>query len=228
MTASAFRSALCALALGLTTLLGAGPAPLPVRPIVTSLTITLDDGRTYSVTPQQLADPQGGAVFWGDWAVANILVPHHANEPRVSLSPSDVHNLWNHPGASGQLPAFLLNTAGGPVYPLDPGGPTGRNSGPRPQIQSIQVGYADGRSHFLSQLALRDGRSGVIVWNDFAVATLFIPFYFLNPGLPTRPYDVLRIWNQPVAPVASTSTAATELPAYMVKPQCMPIYPSAD
>ena len=229
MTMSRFLSALLALTLAL----GAGTlkADPPVRPTITGITLRLDDGRGYTVSPQQLADPRGGAIFWGTWAVSNILVPHYMFEPQEGQSASSVMKLWAAPGASGQLPAFLVNTSDGPVYPLDPGGPQAANAAAqRPQVTAIHIRFADGRSLALNQLALTDGRSGVLIWNDFAVASLFIPFYLMNPSLPTRPYDVLKTWNQPVtAPGTPAKTGATpELAAYMVKPQCMPQYPSVD
>jgi len=229
MTASCFRTALLAITLAF----GAGTleAAPPARPTITAITLTLDDGRGYAVSPQQLADPKGGAIFWGTWAVTNILAPHFMFEPQDGVSARSVMDLWTAPGASGQLPAFLVNTAAGPVYPLDPGGPQAiAGSALRPQVQAILVGFADGRTLALNQLALTDGRSGVLIWNDFAVASLFIPFYLMNPSLPTRPGDVLRLWNQPVtAPgQAKKAASAVELPAYMVKPQCMPQYPVAD
>ena len=229
MTMSRFLATLLAITLAL----GAGTlkADPPVRPTITGITLTLDDGRGYTVSPHQLADPKGGAIFWGTWAVSHILVPHYMYEPQEGVSPSSVMNLWTAPGASGQLPAFLVNTHAGPVYPLDPGGRQANDgSALRPQVTAILVAFADGRTLSLNQLALTDGRSGVLIWNDFAVASLFIPFYLMNPSLPTRPHDVLRKWNEPVpAPKATSTTVTTmELPAYMVKPQCVPQYASAD
>ena len=232
MSMPRFLSALLAITLAL----GAGTlkAAPPVRPTIAAITLKLDDGRGYTVTPEQLADPKGGAIFWGTWAVTNILVPHYMYEPQDGVSPRNVMNLWTGPGASGQAPAFLVNTAAGPVYPLEPGGPQASSAAAlRPQVTAIIVAFEDGRTLSLNQLALTDARSGVLIWNDFAVASLFIPFYLMNPSLPTRPHDVLRIWNQPVAAPGKTkkttpATATPELAAYMVKPQCIPQYTSAD
>jgi hypothetical protein len=199
-------------------------APAPSRPTLTSLTLTLEDGRTYSLSPAELADPQGGAVFWGDWAVANLLVPSHTLRSAGGTGPLP---LWTGHGPSGQLPAFLVNTAQGPVYPLDPGGPQAAAPGgeARPGIAAITVGYADGRRLSLNRKALRHNLSGVIVWNDFAVANLLIPFYLMQRHLPTRPEDVLRTWMTPVA--APSLPGVKEMPAYLVKPECIPQYPSA-
>lgn len=228
MTVSLFRKVLLAFAV----VLGAGAlqAAPPVRPTITGITLTLDDGRVYALPTQHLNHPKAGAIFWGNWAVTNILALHYMFEPHGSVTAASVMNLWTSPGGSGQLPAFLVNTVDGPVYPLDPGGPQGSSNGSatRPQVTAIHVTFADGRVNVLNQLALTDGRSGVLIWNDFAVASMFIPFYLMNPGLPTRPADVLKFWNQPVPAPASATTGATELPAYLVKPQCMPNYPSTD
>ena len=226
MTMSRFLSALLTLALAF----GAGTlkADAPVRPVIAGITLTLDDGRGYTVSPQQLADPRGGAIFWGTWAVSNLLAPHYMYEPQDGLTASKVMGLWTTPGVSGQLPAFLVNTTAGPVYPLDPGGPQAfTGSALRPQVTAILVAFADGRTFSLNQLALTDGRSGVLIWNDFAIASLFIPFYLMNPSLPTRPYDVLKKWLTPV-PAPKKTVPTPELPAFLVKPQCMPDYTSAD
>jgi hypothetical protein len=199
----------------------------PVRPTLASLTFTLDDGRSYGLTSAQLADPQGGAVFWGDWAATNILIPYYVMNPNAPVTGAAAMSLWTT-GHSGELPAFLVITAAGPVWPLDPGGPvTWGDQSIRPKVVSIVVAYTDGRALKVTERGLHDPRSGVIVWNDFSVAGFFIPFYRAASGLPTRPEDVLRKWTTPTAaPLLATGT--TELPAYLLKPQCMPIYPEAD
>jgi len=228
MTMSCLRNALAAMLviLGLGSPRAAAQATFTKagRPVLTSLTLTLDDGRAYSLTPQQLADPRGGAIFWGDWAVANLLVPSHRFRADVRAQAEDVMALWASSGHSGQLPAFLVNTAAGPVNPLDPGGPQPNAWGPgsRPAVTAITVGYADGRVLSLGRRILRDRRSGVLVWNDFAVANLFMPFYLMSPGLPTHPEDVMRTWNTPTA--APTLSGQVETPAFLVKPECIPQY----
>jgi hypothetical protein len=255
MTMSCLRKALAALcvALGLGTA-GARAQSLkvaPTRPVLTSLTVTLNDGRIYSLTPEQLADPKGGAIFWGDWAVSNLLIPHHRfrghgrgngpakARPTADDDAEDVMNLWTCSGNSGQPPAFLVNTSDGPINPLDPGGPRFLlpRQGRRARVADITVGYADGRFHSLSEDVLRDEKSGVLVWNDYAVANIFIPFYFLTPNLPTKPEDVLRTWTTPTTPPSDASSSSTttfsltatqtqslEMPAYLVKPRCIPQY----
>ena len=238
MTVSCLRNALftLALALGASTGMRADPpaARAVLRPQITSLTLDLEDGRSYALTAEQLADPGGGAIFWGDWAVTNILVLSHSLNPKAPVSPFEVLALWYFPGPSGQRPAFLVNTGAGPVYPLDPADPRASPSfsfAHRPLVTAITVGYADGRRLPLSQLALRDSRSGVLVWNDHAVSDLFIPFYLTNPSLPTRPADVMRTWNKPIASTGTSTTSRTlatdtmELPAFMIKPMCIPGYP---
>ena len=200
------------------------------RPQITSLVIALEDGRSYALSAQELAEPMGGAIFWGDWAVSNLLVPQYLCRPRSPMNAAEVMRLWFTVGASGELPAFLVHTLAGPVYPLDPGGP--KESGwvfsfrPRPQVAQITVGYADGRMFTLSERILRDSKSGVMVWTDFAVANLLIPFYRGERHLPTRPEDVMRTWNQPVAaPSRKGLVEELEFPGFLVKPACIPSYP---
>jgi hypothetical protein len=236
MTASRLHHALFSLALALGilgsgTLVASAPAVV-TRPRITSLTVALEDGRSYALTAQQLADPKGGALFWGDWAVANLLVPHYIFNRTTDVSAETVLRLWCFPGPSGQRPAFLVKTGDGPVNPLDPG-PADLprfDFSPRTQVTAITVGYADGRFLSLNKLALRDRRSGVLVWNDHAVANLFIPFYLAAPNLPTHPEDVLDTWGSPAPTLGRTALAAqtTELPGFLIKPMCIPGYSNVE
>ena len=203
------------------------------RPQITSLVIALEDGRSYALSAQELAEPMGGAIFWGDWAVSNLLVPQYLCRPQGPMDAANVMRLWFTVGASGDLPAFLVHTPTGPIYPLDPGGP--KDSGwvfsyrPRPRVAQITVGYADGRTSMLSERILRDSKSGVMVWTDFAVANLLIPFYRGARHLPTRPEDVMKTWNQPVAvPSRRGFAEALEFPGFLVKPACIPSYPLSE
>jgi hypothetical protein len=98
----------------------------------------------------------------------------------------------------------------------------------RPPIARITVGYADGRVLALNEFALRDPKSGVMVWTDFAIANLLIPFYRSVRHLPTSPEDVMRLWHQPTVAPGRTLTQTQELPGFMVKPACIPSYPMAD
>jgi hypothetical protein len=208
--------------------------PAVTRPQITSLVIALEDGRSYALSAQELAAAKGGAIFWGDWAVANLLVPHYTFRPKGPTTALSVVRLWFTPGPSGELPAFLVCTPDGPVYPLDPGGPAHDSwifpSSPRPRIARITVGYGDGRVFALKELALRDGKSGVMLWNDYAIANLLIPFYRSAPHLPTSPEDAMQFWNKPVAApgINAVNGVMEELPGYTVKPECIPSYPVAD
>lgn len=225
MFASLFRNALISLALGLGgAVLGAGT---PTRPQIASLTIALEDGRSYALSSRQLSEPSGGALFWGDWAVTNLLLPQYTFRPLGLINAERVLSLWFTPGASGQLPAFLVNTPEGPIYPLDqPGAGTWTIPFPaRPRVARIAVEYADGRRLALSDYALHDSKSGVMVWSDFAVANLFIPFYRNARRLPTRPEDVMRIWHEgTTAPGRTSLMESKELPGFLVKPACIPSY----
>ncbi len=226
------RNALFAFALGLGGgALIAAEAPTPVRPQITSLTIALEDGRSYSLSTEQLQAPKGGAIFWGDWAVINLLLPQYSFRPLNFVNAERVLRLWFTPGPSGQLPAFLVNTPQGPIYPLAEAAPQGwiapRYS--RPRVAHIAVGYADGRCLSLSEFALRDPKSGVMVWTDFAVANLLIPFYRNARHLPTQPEDVMRIWHQSgFAPARTFLPENQELPGFLVKPACIPSYPGPE
>jgi hypothetical protein len=223
MGASWFRNTLASLAL----LWAAQPAAAqPARPVIQSLSLTLQDGRSYSLTSKELEDAKGGALFWGDWAVTQILAPHYSLRPDRSVSAASVLKLWFTPGPSGEFPAFLIHTSDGPVYPLES---TAGLPGHRAKVVQILVGYSDGRVLPLSDLTLRDRRSGVIFWNDFAVTDLLRPFYVSAKGLPTRPEDVTRIWNQPTpAPFTQSIASAMERPGFLVKPACIPTYPGPD
>lgn len=226
MGASWFRIILASLALLVTAPLAAAQ---PARPVIQSLTLSLEDGRSYSLTRQELADLKGGALFWGDWAVTQILAPHYFFHRDRSVSAASVLKLWFSPGPSGELPAFLVQTPDGPVYPLESTGTAGGLPGHRAKVVQILVDYADGRSFPLSELSLRDRRSGVMVWNDFAVSHLLKPFYVSAKGLATKPEDVTRIWNQPTAaPFTRSFAPETELPGFLVKPACIPAYPGAE
>jgi len=233
MITSLLRNALISLVLGLGgTALGAAEGPGSARPQIANLTIALEDGRSYSLSTQQLSAPKGGAIFWGDWAVINLLLPQYSFRPRNLVNAERVLRLWFTPGASGQLPAFLVNTPDGPIYPLDEPGQSGWifSLPQRPRIARIAVEYADGRSLALSEYSLRDPKSGVMVWTDFAVANLLIPFYRSARHLPTLPEDVMRIWHQPT-PAPNQSFAGPdfqELPGFLVKPACIPSYPGPE
>lgn len=196
--------------------------PAPVR-----ITLSLEDGRSYTLPTEQVQEPRGGALFWGDWAVVNLLLPQYRARPARLLDAAKVLRLWFTPGASGQLPAFLVNTPEGPVYPLDQPSEGGWHftPSPRPRVAAVEVEYGDGRVLHLSEYVLRDPKSGVMVWTDFAVANFFIPFYRNAQGLPTRPEDVMRLWHQRVPALGFRARPdLEELPGFLVKPECIPSY----
>lgn len=244
MVASRLRNALVCFGLlwstGAATPIQAAPEQKVSRPQLTSLVIGLEDGRSYSLTQKELNDPKGGAIFWGDWAVTHLLVPEAYFNKKFKGSAEDLFRLWFTPGRSGELPAFLVQTGSGAAYPLDPGGPDRHTDSfgraLRPRIQSILVGYADGRRIPMSELALRDEKSGILLWSDYAVSNILLPFYLSAKDLPTSPEDVMRIWNQPSPAPTSASAPASrsmvmtpnELPAYLVKPMCIPSYMGSD
>jgi len=244
---SRLRLALVGLALTLTAFLPlhAGQADQPTRPPVTSLVIQLDNGQVYSLSQKELQAKKGGVIFWGDWAVYNLLVPYYFYN-RHDAGPVEVIRTWILPGSNGQLPGFLLKTADGPVNPLDKGKPDHRNRNygwaHRPKVISIIVGYGEGRSHSLTDWELYEEKSGVLFWGDDAVKNILVPFYYFSKGLPTSPADVLKLWEAGI-PVGSGSTdpeatpsAATfkaaiispsdELPPFIVKPACIPQMPT--
>lgn len=230
MIMSILRCALILLVLGFGAAVP-GVSEGAARPTIVGLTVVLEDGRSYALSSRQLSEPRGGAIFWGDWAVANLLLPQYSARPSNLMNAAKAMALWFTPGASGQLPAFLVNTPEGPVYPLDQPSDQGWvfPLPSRPKLARISVEYADGRLLSLTEFALRDPKSGVMVWTDFAVANFFIPFYRGAKGLPTRPEDVMRIWHQPaVAPGVAASAQTSELPAFLVKPACIPSYPSSE
>jgi len=235
ITSILHKSLLClALGWGVVPALCAAPqvGRAAARPEIVSLVMALEDGRRYALSAQELKDAKGGAIFWGDWAVTHLLVPQYSFRPQPQMNAATVLRLWFLVGASGELPAFLVHTPKGPVYPLDPGGPANPwvfPTAPRPRVARITVGYGDGRVLALSEFALRDPKSGVMVWTDFAVANLFIPFYRSAQNLPTSPEDVMKTWHKPgTAPGKQSLGAEEELPGYMVKPACIPSYPGAE
>jgi hypothetical protein len=236
MVTSILQKALFCLALGwgVAPVQGAEPQAqrAVARPEIASLVIALEDGRSYALSSRELMDAKGGALFWGDWAVTHLLVPQYASRPHSPLDAAGVLRQWFLVGASGELPAFLIHTSSGPVYPLDPGGPAKPwvfPTAPRPRVARITVGYQDGRVLALSEFTLRDPKSGVMVWTDYAVANLLIPFYRSAQNLPTSPEDVMRTWHKPgKAPGRQSLIGAEELPGYLVKPACIPSYPGAD
>lgn len=233
MTRSCLRPLLLALALMGGATWNAAAATLPVqqapRPKLSSLVLRLDDGRSYGLSAQELADAEGGAVFWNDWAVVNLLMPFALHSRRSPWASDSVLRLWFTPGPSGELPPFLLQTADGPRCPLDSDGPTKGSAFRRTQVVQILVGYEDGRVRLLQGEDLNDRRSGVMVWNDTAVANLLLPFYLKARSLPTRADDVLRTWTTPIATTQKSSLVATaELPGFLVKPRCIPYYPAAE
>ncbi|HEX9080627.1 MAG TPA: hypothetical protein VF768_00025 [Holophagaceae bacterium] len=208
----------------------ASPSP---RPQVTALTVVLDDGRTYNLSPSELSDARGGALFWNDWAVYNLLFPYCLFHAGPGPKPEALIRAWNGPAANGELPAFLVFSGGEVSYPLNPAAPGTMPWGMpfRCQVASITVGLADGRSYSLSDLELRDARSGVLLWTDFAVNRLLVPFYARNTSLPTNPGDVIQLWNTARPAIragAASLQASTEAPAFLVKPLCIPRYPLAD
>lgn len=209
------------------------PAAAPVRPQLVQVTLDLEDGRSYSLSDEELSDRKGGVLFWNDWAVANVYTAAYMFSPGQGLNAATILRTWWTPGPSGQLPAFLIHTVSGPVYPLDPGGPA-RGALPsffcwRPKVTRITVRYEDGRIYPFSDEAMTDRKSGVMVWNDYAITHFFIPFYSANRNLPTKPDDVMRMWFSPVPPMPSLVRVAvpdSELPGFLIKPRCVPTYPS--
>lgn len=231
MFAHSLRATLFSLALlwGGHEAVAANPGAKSNRPELASVSILLDDGRSYSLSASELQEAKGGALFWGDWAVSNLLVPHHATSRKAEMTAYGVIQAWWTPLRSGELPAFLLQTPDGPVYPLDPRGPdpSARPFQPayRPRILQIVVGYQDGRTFPFSELVLRDEKSGVMVWNDFAVENLLIPFYAAGKSPVTSAADVARTWHsRSTGRYFSSSLIASddEQPGFMVKPQCIP------
>jgi hypothetical protein len=203
---------------------------------VTSLTLALNDGRTYTLKGDDLADDHGGVIFWNDWAVYNILYPFVLFQGNKGMKPKDLVRLWNGAAANGEQPAFLVRVNGKLCYPLNPAAPNASPQGTlfRSAIVAITLGYADGRSYSLTDLELNDERSGVLFWQDFAVNHMLVPFYAMNTTLPTTPGDVIRLWNSNCHASAqgqnnaSAASVVSEMPGFLVKPMCVPRYSLAD
>jgi hypothetical protein len=210
-------------------------APPAARPQVTSLTMALEDGRTYSLRSEDLSDDQGGVIFWGDWAVYNILFPFCIFHGDQGMKPKDLVHLWNAPAPNGEQPAFILRSGKKFCYPLNPAVPGASTQGTtfRSKVVAVTVGYADGRRYSLNNLELYDERSGVMFWKDFSVNHMLVPFYAMSSGLPTTPGDVISLWNgsRPTASSGPSLSAATmtvrEQPGFLLKPQCIPQYSMA-
>ncbi len=202
--------------------------PSVERPALRYVTLGLDDGRTFTLDQEDLGADRGGVLFWGDWAVYHILVPFYAYDQTLPTSPQDVIRLWNTPNAQGELPAFLIKPRCMPTYPLVDRPARASGGAPyRPKVTSLEVGFADGRRYKLTEAELDDPKSGVIFWSDFAVENLLVPFYRHSKGLPTTAEAALAAWHGPVSkPRALRSFGGDkELPAFFIKPRCMPTYP---
>lgn len=227
---------LCRALFGLALLIGGLPAaadPPAARPQLAALVVTLEDGRSCALGAKELGDRKGGAVFWGDWAVTNLLMQHYLLSGRSGISPAEVARLWWAPGRDGERPALLLQTAAGPVDPFarEAGTAAWPGAPQRPRIAQIRVVLKDGRALVLGETTLRDERSGVLLWNDYAVANFLVPFYLTARGLPTSADDAMRFWNSPTAALAGGPgfvAEAAELPAFIVKPRCIPGYPGLE
>ncbi|HJW73707.1 MAG TPA: hypothetical protein VJ486_12840 [Geothrix sp.] len=207
-------------------------APPATRPQVTSLVLALNDGRTYALKGDDLADDHGGVIFWNDWAVYNILYPFVLFQGDKGMKPKDLVRLWNGAAANGEQPAFLVRVNGKLCYPLNPAAPNASPQGTifRSAVVAITVGYADGRSYSLTDLELNDERSGVLFWQDFSVNHMLVPFYAMNTTLPTTPGDVVRLWNSSSHASAqgqgnaAAASVVSEQPGFLVKPACVPAY----
>lgn len=95
-----------------------------MRPTVTTVAVTLSDGRTLTFDATQLE-----GLFWADRTVTQMLAPFYAGfsidltpadlaeapaalpvlggEGSVPLTPALVGELWNAPDPSGALPALM-------------------------------------------------------------------------------------------------------------------------
>lgn len=240
-TRTTFRLAALGLGLVFWGAAGQAAAPAPVaqqlaprkalRPALSSLFIQLEDGRSFRLNQDDLALDRGGVIFWGDWAVYNLLVPFYSYHPDLPTKAADVVRLWNTPSASGELPAFLIKPQCIPQNPVAPVQATSTSSAKpwRPRILTLQVTLEDGRVHTLSRNDLDEPRSGVLFWSDFAVENILVPFYAHVKGLPTSATDAFNLWhgNAKGGPAGFTTTPAEEKPAFLIKPQCIPQYPLA-
>ncbi len=96
-----------------------------MRPTVTSIAVTLSDGRTLTLDATQLE-----GLFWSDRTVNQMLAPfyndftmhitpeHLADAPAAlpllngqsstQITPELVGQMWNQPDANGNLPAFVV------------------------------------------------------------------------------------------------------------------------
>ncbi len=114
-----------------------GPSAFPVgpahRPKVRAIVLSYQDGREYTLTDRELNDGKSGVLFWGDYAVKNMLVPFYMLTRGLATTPGDVLKLWNTPlrpktlgkaaadsGDDFELPGFLLKPQCIPSYPLGP------------------------------------------------------------------------------------------------------------
>ncbi len=95
-----------------------------MRPSVTSVTVTLSDGRTLTFDATQLE-----GLFWADRTVTQMLAPFYntfameltpadlaeapaalpvlGGQSTVTLTPALVGQLWNAADANGALPALM-------------------------------------------------------------------------------------------------------------------------
>lgn len=98
-----------------------------MRPQVTSVAVTLSDGRTITLDGTQFE-----GIFWVDRTVNQMLAPFYntfamqltpgdlseapdaipvlGGQTSVAISPALVGQLWNAPNASGNLPCLMLKT----------------------------------------------------------------------------------------------------------------------
>jgi hypothetical protein len=66
----------------------------PHRPVVVSIVVGIEDGRTYSLTQVDLYEQKSGSLIWKDGAVNAVLVPFYCRATGLPTSPADVLKLW--------------------------------------------------------------------------------------------------------------------------------------
>ncbi|MBI4912435.1 MAG: hypothetical protein HY823_06835 [Acidobacteria bacterium] len=82
---------------------------------ITSIVVTFEDGSTFTVPQAALDGPRGGALFWNEHAVSQVLTAFYKANPGLPTSPADVAKKWNAPLANGRQPSLLIKMDCSPV-----------------------------------------------------------------------------------------------------------------
>ena len=91
----------------------------------------------------------------------------------------------------------------------------------RPRIRSITIELEDGRKRIIEGDELNDPKGGTLVWNDFGAHEMMKSAY-AHRGEQEKVAKVEMIWEGKEDPAERSTALASDLPAVMFKPKCVP------